>query len=52
MLRLFIPQLKILHQGFIQALSEISLPEIKLNLKLSFETQYFKPKNKKVIKTV
>ena len=29
MLQLFIPQLKILHQGFIQALSEIRLLEVK-----------------------
>ena len=39
-------------QGFIQALNCLHLPEVKLNLKLSFETRSFKPKNKKVIKTV
>ena len=37
-------------QGFIQTLTDLRLPEVKqskLNLKLSFETQHFKPKNKK-----
>ena len=34
-------------QGFIQALTDLRLPEVK-----SFQTQSFKPKNKKVTKTV
>ena len=38
-------------QGFIQALTDLCLPEVK-NLKLSLETQSFKPKSKKFIKTV
>ena len=38
-------------QGFIQALTDLRLPEVKLSLKLSFETQSFKPNSKKVIKT-
>ena len=38
-------------QGFIQALTYV-YRRSKLNLKLSFETQSFKLKNKQVIKTV
>ena len=37
-------------KGFIQALTDFRLPEFKLSLKLSFETQSFKPK--KAIKNV
>ena len=39
-------------QGFFQALTDLSCQSSKLNLKLSFETQSHKPKNKKVIETV
>ena len=39
-------------QGLIQALTDLRSPEVKTSLKLSFETQSFKPKGIKVIKTV
>ena len=43
---------KVAKQGFVQALTDLCLLEFKLSLKSSFETQSFKPKHKKVIKTV
>ena len=44
------PFTRVCLQGFIQALTDLRLPEV--NLKLSLETQSFKPKNEKVTKTI
>ena len=39
-------------QGFIQAVTDLRLPEVKTQSYIEFETQSFKPKIKKLIKTV
>ena len=43
---------KTITQGFIQALTDLHLLEVKTHLKLSFETQPFKAKSKRVITPV